>query len=239
MHIFSRTELLFGSEAMERIYNSSVIIFGIGGVGSFAAEAVARSGVGRIALVDNDTVSLTNINRQLIALSSTVGRLKTEVMKERIAQINPDCRVEIFSRFYSEEDTLGIELSDYDYVVDAIDSVKAKVFLITEANRLGVKIISSMGTGNKLDPSRLAVCDISKTHTCPLAKVMRRELGLKGIKHLKVVFSDEPPVEIKGQTDEKVANKPHIPGSTAFVPSSAGLLIASAVIKELSEQSNS
>lgn len=239
MHIFSRTELLFGSEAMERIYNSSVIIFGVGGVGSFAAEAVARSGVGRIALVDNDTVSLTNINRQLIALSSTVGRLKTEVMKERIAQINPDCRVEIFSGFYSEEDTLGIGLSDYDYVVDAIDSVKAKVFLITEANRLGVKIISSMGTGNKLDPSRLAVCDISKTHTCPLAKVMRRELGLKGIKHLKVVFSDEPPVEIKGQTDEKVANKPHIPGSTAFVPSSAGLLIASAVIKELSEQSNS
>ncbi len=239
MHIFSRTELLFGSEAMERIYNSSVIIFGVGGVGSFAAEAVARSGVGRIALVDNDTVSLTNINRQLIALSSTVGRLKTEVMKERIAQINPDCRVEIFSEFYSEEDTLGIGLSDYDYVVDAIDSVKAKVFLITEANRLGVKIISSMGTGNKLDPSRLAVCDISKTHTCPLAKVMRRELGLKGIKHLKVVFSDESPVEIKGQTDEKVANKPHIPGSTAFVPSSAGLLIASAVIKELSEQSNS
>ncbi len=223
---FSRTALLIGEEAVEKLSGASVIVFGVGGVGSFAVEALARSGVGRITLVDSDKVDITNINRQLIALSSTVGKFKTEVAKERIKDINPDCVVTAINEFFSQENKAGINLCDYDYIVDAIDSVKSKVFLIKSAYEQNVPIISSMGAGNKLDPTRFKVADINKTEVCPLAKVIRRELRLLGIKKLKCVYSDEPPVlENKG--------KERVPASISFVPSSAGLIIAGEVIKDL------
>lgn len=219
--------MLIGDEAVRKLSSSSVIIFGVGGVGSYTAEAVARSGVGKITLVDSDRVDITNINRQIIALSSTVGKYKTEVMKERIMDINPDCVVTCINEFYSAENNAGIDLSSYDYIVDAIDSVKSKVFLIKSAYENGVPIISSMGAGNKLDPTRFKVADINKTEVCPLAKVIRREMRLLGIKKLKCVYSDELPVIPKGENGERV------PASIAFVPSAAGLIIASEVIKDM------
>ena len=222
--MFTRTEMLLGKEAIERLVGASVIVFGVGGVGGFAVEALSRAGVGKITLVDSDTVAVSNINRQIIATAKTVGRYKTDVAGERIKEINPDCQVECHNVFYSEENTDGIELSEYDYVVDAIDSVRAKLFLIESATKAGVPIISSMGTGNKLDPTRFTVTDISKTHTCPLAKVIRTELKKRGITRLKVLFSDEPPIKPNGE---------RVPGSVSFVPSVAGLIIGGEVIKDI------
>ncbi len=228
---FSRAELLLGSKAIEKLKGSSVIIFGIGGVGSYVAEAVARCGVGRITLVDNDTVSLTNINRQLTALHSTVGKPKVEVMKERIADINPCAEVTAIYRFYNSETADETDISAYDYVVDAIDTVSSKLLLIEKACAAGVPIISCMGAGNKLDPTAFEVTDIYKTSVCPLAKVMRHELKKRGIKKLKVLYSKELPLKPTGNSEE--TNKRQTPGSLSFVPSVAGLIIGGEVIKEL------
>ena len=216
--------MLLGKEGVEKIKAAHVAVFGVGGVGGFAVEALARAGVGKITLIDSDTVSPSNINRQIIATSKTVGRYKTEVAGERIREINPECAVNCLNLFYSEESTGDIDLSSFDYVIDAIDSVRAKLFLIEGATRLGVPIISSMGTGNKLDPTRFTVTDISKTHTCPLAKVIRTELKKRGITHLKVLFSNELPTKSDGQ---------RVPGSVSFVPSVAGLIIGGEVIKDI------
>ena len=192
MSRFERTELLLGKDAVNKLKNAKVIVFGVGGVGSFVCEALARGGVGTISLVDNDTVSESNINRQLVALSSTVGLNKTDVMRDRILEINPDCNVTSIPCFYTKEKEVNI--SGFDYVVDAIDTVTSKLTLIEEATRLCVPIISSMGTGNKLDPTRFEIADISKTSVCPLARVMRRELRMRGINHLKVLYSKEEPI---------------------------------------------
>ena len=222
-NIYQRTEMMLGEDAVKRLKSSHVAVFGIGGVGGFAVEALARAGVGKLTLIDSDRVSMSNINRQIIALHSTVGRYKTEVMKERIADINPDCEVTVINEFYSEENTISLE--GFDYVADCIDSVKSKLHLITAAHTLGISLISSMGAGNKLDPTRFKVSDISKTHTDPLAKVIRTELRKRGINHLKVVFSDEEPINPTGE---------RTPGSISFVPSVVGLIIAGEIIKDLS-----
>ncbi len=226
---FTRTEALLGSDAMKRISATRVAIFGIGGVGSYVAEALARVGVGEIDLIDGDTVSVTNINRQIIALTSTVGRDKVEVMRERILDINPRCRVRGIKLFYTAECADGLDLTKYDYIVDAIDTVSSKLELICRADRLGVRIISSMGTGNKLDPTRFEIADIYKTSVCPLARVMRTELRKRGIGALKVLYSKEEPRSIT--TDSSHGR--HAPASISFVPSVAGLMIAGEVIKEL------
>ena len=222
--IFSRTALLIGEDAILKLKNKHVALFGIGGVGSYVAEALARCGVGHITLVDKDNVDATNINRQLIALHSTVGKPKAEVAKMRIADINPDARVDALNIFYNAETSSQFNFSDFDYIVDAIDTVTSKLLLIENAKKEYIPIISCMGTGGKLNPSLFTVTDIKKTHTCPLAKVMRRELKNHGINSLKVVFSPEMPVKSSGV----------IP-SISFVPSAAGLLIASEVIKDLTE----
>lgn len=230
MDRFERTRLIMGDEIMEKIKNSHVAVFGIGGVGGYAAEALARSGVGRIDLIDNDTVSETNINRQIIALTSTVGNFKTEVMKQRILEINPSATVREYKIFFMPG--TKFDFSQYDYIIDAIDTVTAKIEIITRAVNCGVNVISSMGTGNKLDPARLEVSDIYETSVCPLARVMRRELKKRGIKKLKAVYSKEEPVTPLINITE---NGRHIPGSTAFVPAAAGLIIASEVIRDLSK----
>ena len=221
-NIYTRTEMMLGENAVKVLKTSHAAVFGVGGVGGFVAEALARAGVGKITLIDSDRVSVSNINRQIIALHSTVGKYKTEAMKERIADINPECEVTAINEFYSEENP--IDLSGFDCIADCIDSVKSKLYLIGEAHRTGVKIISSMGAGNKLDPTRFSVADISKTHTDPLAKVIRTELRKKLINHLKVVFSDEPPINPTGE---------RTPGSVSFVPSVVGLIIAGEIIKDL------
>ncbi|MBQ0051234.1 MAG: tRNA threonylcarbamoyladenosine dehydratase [Treponema sp.] len=228
---FTRTELLLGSQAMEKLRNSRVIIFGVGGVGGYVAEALARSGIENIDLVDNDTVSITNINRQIIALTSTTGRPKVEVMKERILDINPDAKVNAFQCFYLPENKDQFDFSKYDYVVDAVDTVTAKVQLIVQAKASGTRIISSMGAGNKLNPTMFEVADISKTSVCPLARVMRNECKKRGIKNVKVVYSKEKALEPKEKLVQE--NGKVTPGSTAFVPSVAGLIIASEVVKDL------
>lgn len=231
MEEFIRTQMLIGEGSVSALKEKNVIIFGIGGVGSYCAEAIARCGVGSITLVDNDTVSVSNINRQLIALHSTVGKYKTEVMRDRILDINPECNVKCENIFYT--DRKEIDISEYDYIVDAIDTVSSKLALICEASGLNIPIISSMGTGNKLDASRFAIADISKTSVCPLARVMRKELKERGIKKLKVLFSDEAPlVPTISMSD---GSRRQIPASIAFVPSVAGLLIAGEVIKDLIE----
>ena len=230
---FSRTQMMFGKEAMKKLAESRVAVFGIGGVGGFTVEALARSGIGAIDIIDNDTVSVTNINRQIIALESTVGQLKTEAAKGRLLDINPDLKVNAVNAFYSPESSSAFDLSVYDYVVDAIDTVSGKIELALQAQAAGVPIISSMGAGNKTDPTRFEVSDIYKTSVCPLAKVMRRELKKRGVKRLKVVYSrEEPavPVEISG---EELKGRRQIPASNAFVPSVAGLIIAGEVIKDL------
>jgi tRNA A37 threonylcarbamoyladenosine dehydratase len=220
--IYTRTAMMLGDEAVKRLKTSHVAVFGVGGVGGFTVEALVRAGVGKITLVDADRVSVSNINRQIIALNSTVGKYKTEAMRDRIADINPDCEVITVSEFYSEENP--IDLSSFDYIADCIDSVKSKIYLISEAKAKGISIISSMGAGNKLDPTRFKVADISKTHTDPLAKVMRTELRKRGVNHLKVVFSDEPPINPTGE---------RTPGSVSFVPSVVGLIIAGEIIKDI------
>lgn len=228
---FSRTEMLIGKDAMATLCNSSVAVFGVGGVGGYTVEALIRSGIGNITLIDNDTVSRSNINRQIIALDSTVGMLKTEAAKKRIQEINPECKVNILNLFILPESIGEIDFTQYDYVVDAIDTVSGKIAIIEKCNELNIPIISSMGTGNKLNPTELEVSDIYKTSVCPLARVMRTELKKRGIKNLKVVYSKEQPITpFVSEANEK--GKP-IPGSISFVPSVAGFIIASEVIKDL------
>lgn len=230
LNIFSRAELLLGEEALEKLRSARVALFGIGGVGSFAAEALARGGVGHITLVDGDTVSITNINRQLIALHSTVGKEKTAVMAERIADISPETEVETYPVVYGAENRDLLDFSIYDYVIDAIDTVTSKLILIEEAKKAGVPVISCMGTGNKFHPERFEVTDISKTSVCPLAKVMRKELKVRGIKNVKVVYSKEEPQK---PAASKETGKRQIPGSLSFVPPVAGLLLAGEVIRHI------
>ena len=232
---FSRTELLLGTDAVEGLGNKRVAIFGIGGVGGYVCEALVRSGVGHFDLVDNDTVSLTNINRQIIATHSTVGRQKVEVMKERMLDINPNADISIHQCFFLPENANEFPFETYDYVVDAVDTVTAKIEIIMRCKELGVPVISAMGAGNKLDPSRFRVADIYKTTMCPLAKVMRKEMKKRGVKDLKVVFSDEMPVSPIETEDVEPLNpgKRATPGSIAFAPSAAGLVLASEVIKDL------
>ena len=229
---FSRTQMLLGKESMERIQNSHIAIFGVGGVGGYVAEALARSGVGKIDLFDNDVVSITNINRQIIALTSTVGRPKVEVMKERILDINPSAKVVCHNVFFMPENSYEFDFSKYTYVVDAVDTVTAKIEIIKRAKEEEIPVISSMGTGNKLCPEMFEVADISETSVCPLARVMRRELKQRGIENVKVVYSKEE--SIKPNLTEEYTEKRQIPGSTAFTPTVAGLIIASEVIKDLS-----
>ena len=227
-----RTEMLLGSEGVERLASASVAIFGVGGVGGYAAEAIARTGVGHIELIDSDRVSLSNINRQIIATHDTVGKYKTEAMRERILSINPDVEVVCHSIFFDEETAHLFDFSKYDYVVDAIDSLSAKIHLIASAHEKGTKIISAMGAGNKLDPTRFEVSDISKTTVCPLARAVRIALRKKGINHLKVVYSKESPVIPPEVSD---GEKRRVPGSISFVPSAMGLIIAGEVIKDIAQ----
>lgn len=244
---FSRTELLIGDEGIQKLAASSVAIFGVGGVGSFTVEALARTGIGTFYLYDDDKVCLTNINRQLIATRKTVGQVKVEVMKERIKEINPDAVVYANRLFFGAESALEIDFSKFDYIVDAIDTVSSKLLLVEIADKNGIPIMSSMGAGNKLDPTQFEVTDISKTSVCPLAKVMRKELKNRGIKKLKVVYSKEPamkPIEKEDSNcksncicpkdvQRNCSAKRQVPGSIAFVPSVAGLIIAGEVIKDL------
>ena len=229
---FSREELMFGKDAVEKLKNSRVAIFGIGGVGGYVAESLARGGVGKIDLIDNDTVSITNLNRQIFALHSTIGKLKTHVARDRIKDINPDCDIQTYEIFYLPENSAQFDLGKYDYIIDAIDTVSGKIELAVNAQKANVPIISSMGTGNKVDPTQFEVCDIYKTSICPLARVMRRELKQRGIKKLKTVYSKEIPLTPKESSDE-ISSKRQIPASNSFVPPVAGLIIAGEVIKDL------
>lgn len=249
MNQFARSQLLLGSEGMEWLARARVAVFGIGGVGGYTAEALARSGIGAIDIFDDDRVCLTNLNRQIIALHSTIGRDKTQVMKERLLDINPNMKVEATNIFYLPETADFIDLSVYDYVVDAVDTVKAKLELVCRAKALGVRIISAMGAGNKLDPTRLKVADIYKTSVCPLARVMRTELRKRGIPGLKVVFSTEE--AMKPAEDEELSCKNHcvcppgtarncsarraIPGSTSFVPPVMGLIMAGEIVRDIAQ----
>lgn len=231
-----RTAMLIGKDGVEKLKNSYVAVFGIGGVGSFAAEALARAGVGRLDLFDDDTVSESNINRQLIALCSTVGRYKTEVMKERILDINPSATVNAVNCFYTAENADEYDLSQYDFVIDAIDTVTSKLLLITRAATVQTPLISSMGTGNKLHPEMLEISDIYKTSVCPLARVMRRELKARGIKKLPVLYSREKPrtpLDYEDTGDTGTHKKRQTPASISFVPSAGGLIIAGYVVREL------
>lgn len=244
---FSRTELLLGKEGMERLKNARVAVFGVGGVGGYVCEALVRSGVGSFDLIDDDKVCLTNLNRQIIATRSTVGKYKVDVMKERMLDINPDVQVETYKCFFLPENADDFPFAEYDYVVDAVDTVTAKIELVMKCQSMGVPIISSMGAGNKLNASAFQVADIYKTKMCPLAKVMRRELKKRGVKKLKVVYSEEKPTRpiedmaISCRTHcicppgaaHKCTERRDIPGSVAFVPSVAGLIVAGEVVKDL------
>ena len=245
---FARTELIFGTENMERLQKARVAVFGVGGVGGYVVEALARSGVGTLDLIDNDKVALSNINRQIVATMSTVGQYKVDVAKERIHDINPDAIVNVYKTFYLPETKDQFDFKDYDYVVDAIDTVTGKIQLVMQAKEADVPIISSMGAGNKVNPAQFEVTDIYKTSVCPLAKVMRTELKKRGVKKLKVVYSKEKPikpvqaaesmVDVVAQTNvsgegQKGTSKKMVPGSNAFVPSVVGLIIASEVIKDI------
>lgn len=227
---FSRTEMLIGKEKVEKLKNSKVAIFGVGGVGSFVVEGLVRAGIGNFILVDNDKVVESNLNRQIIATTKTIGRLKVEVAKTRILEINPEANVEIYPEFFMPESPEIFD-STVDYIVDAIDTVTAKIELVMRANKLNIPIISSMGTGNKLDPTKFEVTDIFKTSVCPLAKVMRKELKARGIKKLKVIYSKEDPIKPTMESSEKTGRP--TPGSISFVPSVAGLIIAGEVVKDM------
>ena len=245
---FSRTQLLLGPDAMESLYSKKVAIFGIGGVGGYVCEALVRSGIGAFDLIDDDKVCLTNLNRQIIATRKTVGKYKAEVMRDRMLEINPDANIDIHKCFFLPENADDFPFSEYDYIVDTVDTVTAKIELIMRAGREGVPIISAMGAGNKLDAGRLKVADIYDTKICPLARVMRRELKKRNVKKLKVVYSDEQPIcpiedmSISCRTHcicppgakHKCTERRDIPGSTAFVPAVAGLLIAGEIVKDLS-----
>lgn len=238
---FSRTELLLGKKAMERLLSSRVAVFGIGGVGGHAAEALVRSGVGCIDIIDNDRVALTNINRQMFATHSSIGKLKVDAAEDRLRDINPQVKINKYATFYTPQTASEFDFSQYDYVIDAIDTVTGKIELILNADKTGTPIISSMGAGNKLNPTEFEVCDIYKTSVCPLARVMRTELKKRGIKKLKTVYSKEQPItpieeiaaECMEENKKEDSSRRAIPGSTAFVPSVVGLIIASEVIKDL------
>ncbi len=247
LHAFSRTELLIGKDGLEKLKNSTVAVFGIGGVGTFAVEGLVRAGVGHLVLVDDDLICLTNINRQLHATRKTIGKPKVEVMKERILDINPKAQVEAIRSFYLPENAHELIRDDYDYIIDAVDTVTAKIDLVVQANKRGIPIISCMGAGNKIDPTRFTVTDIYKTTVDPLAKVMRKELRQRGIRSLKVVFSDEEPIKPVETEENSCATgcvcpkgtirtctiRNQIPGSMSFVPSVAGLIMAGEVIRDL------
>ena len=237
MHVqFLRTQMLLGTEGVERLQKARVAVFGIGGVGGYTVEALARSGIGQIDLIDSDVVSITNINRQILATHSTVGLPKVEAAKQRILDINPDCVVRTHPVFYTPETADKFDFTQYDYIVDAIDTVTGKLALVERANASGTPIICCMGTGNKLDASAFEVSDISKTTMCPLARVMRKELGKRGIRHLKVVYSKEEALTPTGWEEEAAALvKRQIPCSVAFVPGTAGLILAGEVIKDIAK----
>ena len=245
---FSRTQLLIGQEGMERLARARVAVFGIGGVGGYTVEALARSGVGTLDLIDDDRVCLTNLNRQLLATRKTVGQFKVDVAQARVLEINPDAVVHTYKTFYAPQTAEQFDFTQYDYIVDAIDTVTGKLELVEQAHRLGVTIISSMGAGNKMDPTAFEVADITRTSVCPLARVMRRELKKRGIRHLKVVYSKEPamtPIDdmtiscrahciCPPGTARKCTQRRQVPGSNAFVPSVVGLILAGEVVKDLS-----
>ena len=236
LHAFSRTQLMLGEAAMERLYAAHVAVFGVGGVGGYVAEALARSGIGAIDLIDDDTVNLTNLNRQIIALQSTVGQYKVDVAKARILDINTTCKVAARRLFFTPETAEQIDFSQYDYVVDAIDTVSGKIEIIVRCSAAGVPVISCMGAGNKLDPTAFEVTDITKTSVCPLARVMRRELRRRGIEHLTVVYSREPALTPAETPDENEAGvRRSVPASNAFVPAVAGLIAAGEVIKHIAK----
>jgi len=237
MEPFSRTQLLLGSDAMEKLKNARVAVFGLGGVGGYVVEALARSGVGALDLVDHDTVSITNINRQLFALHSTVGMPKADAAAARVLDINPQCKVTAHKTFYGPDTAEIFDFSQYDYIVDAIDTVTAKLALIARAKAAGTPILCCLGTGNKLDASKFQITDISKTSVCPLARVMRKECAKRGLKGVKVLFSTEDPILSREEsTEELPEGRRSLPGSVAFVPSVAGLLIAGEVIRDLTCQ---
>ena len=230
---FSRTELLLGADGMEKLKRARVAVFGIGGVGGYAVEALARAGIGALDLIDNDVISLTNINRQIIALHSTVGLPKTDVMAARVRDINPECEVRTYQTFYGPDTAEEFDFAQYDYIIDAIDTVTGKLALAVNAQKANTPIISSMGTGNKLDPTAFTVTDIYKTSFCPLARIMRKELRKRGIERLKVVYSEEEALTPEGVTEELPQGRRSIPGSVSFVPSAAGLILAGEVIKDI------
>ena len=231
---FLRTAMLLGEEAIAKLHSARVAVFGIGGVGGYTVEALARAGIGRIDVIDNDTVSLSNINRQILATHSTVGMPKVEAARKRILDINPNCQVVTHQVFYTPETEGQFDFTQYDYIVDAIDTVTGKLALVQNAHAVGTPIICCMGTGNKLDASAFQVADISKTSMCPLARIMRKELSKRGIKHLKVVYSQEEALTPTGWEEEAAAlGKRQIPGSVSFVPGAAGLILAGEVIKDI------
>ena len=235
---FLRTEMLLGSEAIRKLQNARVAVFGLGGVGGYAMEALARSGVGSLDLIDSDRVSVSNLNRQILATHSTVGMLKVDAARNRVLDIHPDCHVKTWPVFYTPETADAFDFAQYDYIVDAIDTVTGKLALVERAVAVNTPIICCMGTGNKLDASTFQVADISKTTMCPLARVMRRELAKRGIRHLKVVYSQEEALTPTGWEEEAAAlGKRQIPGSVAFVPGAAGLLLAGEVIRDLTGHS--
>ena len=231
---FLRTEMLLGSEALTRLQNARVAVFGLGGVGGYVVEALASSGLGRLDLIDSDRVSVSNLNRQILATHSTVGMLKVDAARNRVLDINPDCQVKTWPVFYTPDTADAFDFTQYDYIVDAIDTVTGKLALVERAKAAGTPIICCMGTGNKLDASAFQVADISKTTMCPLARVMRKELTKRGIRHLKVVYSQEEALTPTGWEEEAAAlGKRQIPGSVAFVPGAAGLLLAGEVVRDL------
>ncbi len=237
MSQYARSELLLGEGSTEKLKNSKVIVFGVGGVGSYVVEALTRAGIGTIAIVDDDTVAVSNLNRQLIATVETVGTEKVDAAEKRILLINPDCNVIKLKKFLTKDNIDEFLLESYDFIVDAIDTVSSKIALAVFAESYGVPIISSMGTGNKLDPTRFEVCDIYKTSVCPLARVMRYELKKRGVKHLKVVYSKEEPIKPKMYEEpDCVHQKRQTPGSVPFVPSVAGMIIAGEVIKSIAKE---
>jgi len=239
---FSRTELLIGKAGLEKLQKSRVAVFGLGGVGGYVVEALVRSGLGAIDIIDNDTVSITNLNRQIYALDCTIGKYKTDVAEERIKSINSNCKIKKYTTFFSPENSSIFDFSKYDYVVDAIDTVSGKIELVVKANESSVPIISSMGAGNKLHPEMFEIEDIYKTSVCPLAKVMRQELKKRRIKKLKVVYSKEPPIkpnetDLKTVLEEEKTQKTFIPASCSFVPPTVGLIIAGEVIRDIIKNS--
>ena len=236
---FSRSQLLLGGDAMTKLAGARVAVFGVGGVGGYTVEALARCGMGMLDLIDNDTVSISNLNRQILATHSTVGRLKVDVARERVLDINPACVVRTYPCFYLPDTADQFDFTQYDYIVDAIDTVTGKLLLAERAAEANTPIISAMGTGNKLDPTAFQVADISQTSMCPLARVMRKELKKRGIVHLKVVYSREEPLSpVGGEAEAARLGKRQIPGSVSFVPGAAGLILAGAVIKDLIDCSN-